>query len=491
MVDLGGIRNLTHQHDPQRVPAIGFETTLEPSVLKAELSRSDWDNSPFFERSRFSLLLRLRHQPPSLREIEIGVNDSPLMTLEERAAGTFGIVRVESGLGVLGAAADRLMIELEGDGEVLATAVKELLPDTLGEQDVGVSDLVANHRALVAQAREALGRALAAVLSGGRYGFESGILRDALQGSFDSEEISHGDSYYWSRHNLAEKFAEWGLADKDKPYHPEARAIRYGLSRFVGLGSRLIAEALDSLVYLGPVRHVPPRLLIKGGNENPQHTAGGDRAWKLVLRDARVRDAVNRFLGPARLDTPYRLRLSELVELEQASALNDAQVTYGKSQEADDVVKLMFEDGKTGVRLSHRDIGFGVVQVLPILVNAAVPETRLIAIEQPELHLHPRLQAELGDVFIESALGERKNTFLLETHSEHLILRVMRRMRETHEGRLPAGLPPVRPEDVSIVFVEPGPAGSIAREMPLNARGELLKAWPGGFFEEGLEEILA
>jgi predicted ATPase len=107
------------------------------------------------------------------------------------------------------------------------------------------------------------------------------------------------------------------------------------------------------------------------------------------------------------------------------------------------------------------------------------------------LHLHPAHQAELGDVFIESALGERKNTFLLETHSEHLILRIMRRIRETTRGTLPKNLPPIHSSDVSVLYVEAKDSGSVVREMELNARGEFVKAWPGGFFEEGLREVLA
>ena len=105
--------------------------------------------------------------------------------------------------------------------------------------------------------------------------------------------------------------------------------------------------------------------------------------------------------------------------------------------------------------------------------------------------LHPKLQAELADVFIESALGERKNMFILETHSEHLLLRVMRRMRETFEARLPDGNLPVRPSDVAVLYLEATTAGSVVRQMPLNERGELVKAWPGGFFEEGLRDVLA
>ena len=107
--------------------------------------------------------------------------------------------------------------------------------------------------------------------------------------------------------------------------------------------------------------------------------------------------------------------------------------------------------------------------------------------EQPEIHLHPALQAELGDVFIEAALGERQNTFILETHSEHLILRLMRRMRETYLHK-DTGLPPITPVDVSVLYVEPDGPRSIVREMPLNELGELVKSWPGGFFEEGLRE---
>ena len=84
---------------------------------------------------------------------------------------------------------------------------------------------------------------------------------------------------------------------------------------------------------------------------------------------------------------------------------------------------------------------------------------------------------------------DRGNTFVIETHSEHLLLRIMRRIRETSSGDLPDGAVAVRPEDVMVLFVEPDGPKSIVREMPLNERGELVKAWPGGFFEEGLREI--
>jgi predicted ATPase len=114
---------------------------------------------------------------------------------------------------------------------------------------------------------------------------------------------------------------------------------------------------------------------------------------------------------------------------------------------------------------------------------------QLIAIEQPELHLHPALQAELGDVFIESALGENKNTFLIETHSEHVILRLLRRIRETAEGELPPGATPLRPEDVAVLYVKPGSEGSEVIELPVNIEGDFDKPWPDGFFPERSKEL--
>ncbi|MBE9230451.1 DUF3696 domain-containing protein [Cuspidothrix issatschenkoi LEGE 03284] len=177
--------------------------------------------------------------------------------------------------------------------------------------------------------------------------------------------------------------------------------------------------------------------------------------------------------------------LSSLTDTDSLSDDWVREMTIG----GDRISDLVLIDKRTDTMVSHRDVGIGISQVIPILVSCYGLSDALIAIEQPEIHLHPKLQAELGDVFIESALGEQKNTFILETHSEHLLLRIMRRMRETYNNELPEGCLPVRPEDVSVLFVEADGEGSIVREMPLNKRGELVKAWPGGFFEEELDEI--
>lgn len=160
-------------------------------------------------------------------------------------------------------------------------------------------------------------------------------------------------------------------------------------------------------------------------------------------------------------------------------------------------VELRLHDPKNDVWTALQDVGVGTSQSLPIIIEAFAQHEKLIAIEQPELHLHPRLQAELGDVFIESALGANKNTFLLETHSEHLILRVLRRIRETTEGEMadwpkslreacPDG---IKPDDVAVLYVQPGEDGAEIVELPITPDGDFARPWPSGFFTERAKEL--
>jgi len=318
-----------------------------------------------------------------------------------------------------------------------------------------------------------------------------------------------------------------------KGYRSEdlAKALRFFLPRTLDELIRelnmLVESEIDRLQYLGPLRSYPPRHIAFAENEDLNWFAGGGYAWDVVRRDREVRSKVNAWLGDKKkLSTPYELSIKNLLtiddlnrdydeiieQIERAFVDGDEDRLGGsnekeiggdlfgtisgvlaeikkKEENLASIQELVLIDRRTDTQVSHRDVGIGISQVLPILVSAYASHNEIIAIEQPEIHLHPALQAELGDLFINSALGNNHNTFLLETHSEHLLLRIMRRMRETFENRLPKNALQVRPEDVMVLFVEPDGSRSIIRQMPLNERGELVKAWPGGFFEEGLREV--
>lgn len=291
--------------------------------------------------------------------------------------------------------------------------------------------------------------------------------------------------------------------------------------------SQVIAHELTRLRYLGPLRSYPPRHLAFSQYHDSNWYAGGGYAWDVVRRDAKVRESVNAWLSaPDRLQTPYELILRELIGIDQLEEplleglerineegldveheIDEDQMSSSwpvikdpeaeairlrkliQASEIDKLHELIMIDRRSNTVVSHRDVGIGVSQVLPVLVSAYASKDHIIAIEQPEIHLHPALQSDLGDVFIESALGANQNAFIIETHSEHLMLRILRRIRETSNGELPEGMSPVHPEDISVVYVQPQKTGSTVIEIPVTPDGDFAVSWPRGFFAERAKEL--
>lgn len=127
--------------------------------------------------------------------------------------------------------------------------------------------------------------------------------------------------------------------------------------------------------------------------------------------------------------------------------------------------------GDLGVGLL--DVGFGVSQVLPVVVEAlrAHPGD-LVILEQPEIHLHPRVQAKLADFLLARSLDGVR--FLVESHSEYLIKRLCRRKAESEENKWS--------DTVNIYFVEGQPGEAVCNKVAINEFGEIEK-WPTGFFD--------
>ena len=236
---------------------------------------------------------------------------------------------------------------------------------------------------------------------------------------------------------------------------------------------------LESLIYLGPLRNPPKRVYEYSGDTTEYAGQSGEHLPSILFENPDLLEKINADLE--RLGVQYVLKLSRPQHEEDASLSN--------------VFSLRLLDKNTGTEISLRDVGFGISQVLPIVAQAELCEKKTLLIEQPEIHLHPAHQAELGDLFIRSAKKrgnpflKRGNTFLLETHSEHLLLRILRRIRETTEDELPDGFPGIRPEDVAVLYVEPGEKGARVIEIPVTEDGEFDRPWPQGFFPERAKEL--
>jgi predicted ATPase len=156
---------------------------------------------------------------------------------------------------------------------------------------------------------------------------------------------------------------------------------------------------------------------------------------------------------------------------------------------------LVLEDirpGSSGESLHIRDVGVGISQVLPIAAAALDPNRpSLTSIDGPELHLHPGFQVRVGELFASQVRSNTKGIFLLETHSEHIILRLQRRIRETASDD---GQPEheLRADDVAVTYMHSKEDGTvIATRLRMDNKGEFLDNWPHGFFEESYAEIFS
>jgi predicted ATPase len=128
------------------------------------------------------------------------------------------------------------------------------------------------------------------------------------------------------------------------------------------------------------------------------------------------------------------------------------------------------------------DVGFGISQVLPIIVQSYLaPKRAVILLEQPEIHLHPAVQAELADFLIEVS-RDRNLQFIIESHSEHFLRRLQQRVAEAQLSE----------HEVRIYFCERNAEGSMATSLQMDEFGQIPN-WPKDFFgpvEEDLEKMV-
>jgi AAA15 family ATPase/GTPase len=156
--------------------------------------------------------------------------------------------------------------------------------------------------------------------------------------------------------------------------------------------------------------------------------------------------------------------------------------------DANDLIKgFSIWDQQNDISVEPNEIGTGVSQLMPLIVAAITQKSGLVACEQPELHLHPRVQVAIGDLLSQNT--EHVN-YLIETHSEHLILRLRRRIRQNTDNELPVGLKAFSHNEVVINYLEPSKDGVQVRRIRMDEDGEFRQPWPNGFFHERLDEAL-
>ncbi len=262
----------------------------------------------------------------------------------------------------------------------------------------------------------------------------------------------------------------YGFPDEVSAYYQNA-----GFTSDLALA---LEQQLKRIQYLGPLREDPRRSYIWSG-EVPEHVGWrGERAVEAMLA------ASNRSISPGykRHSRPFQVAIAEW--LHQLGLLESFEVHQIAPHRKDYEVLVRTRGSDQKVNLP--DVGFGVSQVLPVVVQVfyALPYTTVL-LEQPEIHLHPGVQTALADLFIEAVRSredsrDRSIQLLVESHSEHFLRRLQRRLAE---GVL-------KPDDVALYFCESSTDRASVRQLEVNLYGEIAN-WPEGFFGDDMGELAA
>jgi len=277
------------------------------------------------------------------------------------------------------------------------------------------------------------------------------------------------------------------------------------LERAISGPAELVRICLKQFLYLGPLREIPGRNYQPELSPGLSRWASGLGAWDQIFNEGeKLVDKINEWMAnDKRLDSGYELHYSEykpldiesplLVALRQGSELLESQEWINEQLDKVSTGKRTYlKDLRLDIELNPEDLGTGISQVLPVLVAVLGHTKHIVAIEQPELHVHPKFQVELGDLFAHAVgknNGRKDSIFILETHSEYMMLRLLRRLYETANDELEPGAPPLFSEDIAVYYVNPDGNDELINHLRLTKEGEFLDRWPNGFFPERKKEL--
>lgn len=266
--------------------------------------------------------------------------------------------------------------------------------------------------------------------------------------------------------------------DKFHRVSEQARACFRNADVLADLAAATEALLLD-LQPLGPLRETPRRLYAWSGDTPESVGARGEHSIAAILAATEAGRCIGHHGGEAlRFDHCIAAWLQRLGIIERFSV---QPVAPGRRE-----VEVLVHTHGNPAAVKLTDVGFGVAQVLPAIVQAfyAAPHST-VWMEQPELHLHPQVQAEFADLCIAAvdsheAGRPRQVQLVIESHSEHFLNRLQRRIAE---GRVDAA-------QVAVYFCRRQEGRALIEPLQLDACGEIAN-WPPQFFGDEMGDIAA
>ena len=270
----------------------------------------------------------------------------------------------------------------------------------------------------------------------------------------------------------------WDLRHPVRFYgFPDEVTARYKNADFVQILNLEHEKLFESIRYLGPLRTKAERLYSWPGSEPESvgYTGENTIAAILAARGRKISMGFNQRTKPFEGVIAAKLKEMGLIEAFKVNAISEARQEYE--------VKVRTKGSSEWVDLP--DVGFGVSQVLPVLVQCFyAPAGSIIIMEQPEIHLHPKAQSVLADVMIDvinSRQGgeNRSIQLIIETHSEHFLRRLQRRIAEDSLSE----------NQVSAYFADISRIPAVLEPLQIDPYGSILN-WPKDFFGDEMGDII-
>ena len=369
------------------------------------------------------------------------------------------------------------------------------------------------------------------------FGLRDGFARDARGSRLDMyvRDIDYGMGEDYERPlgeaPLQERYLGDSLSTTRVKCIDQLRWIFHGL---IVIPARLAGALSESLVRVGPLRNIPSvsdltweesrnlkwrdnffnNILIEEDYDKDlrvlppiESWRDGKVAWTYLAFNRTSRNEVNEMLSEksglglnyeiscqrfSLTPSPERGRRYDLdsekhidFEYPEPSGSPEGALTRGAL-----LLSVHVRDSSRNHPLRIEDVGSGISQVVPVL--AVLAKDQLVSfIEQPELHLHPKAQSRMGDLLLQHAVkNDRYKHYpvcFVETHSEHLALRILRRLREAGNA---SDSDPLNDNVVFYYFKKTAGDTSVHR-IQVDSSGRFVDSWPDGFFEDRIEDLFS
>ncbi len=294
---------------------------------------------------------------------------------------------------------------------------------------------------------------------------EYSLSTEPMKGKKKGFEFNRSKGRAW---NLPVPIKFYGFPDQVKAYYTNAGFLSDLQLKF--------EELFAGVYYLGPLRDYPKRQYSWAGKQPADMGRRGEQVIDAMLGAKGKNQKISRGQGRGKKSlsveeyVAYWLKELGLIDTFRVQQIFDAGNLY----------QVLLKMSAQSPEVKITDVGFGVSQILPVITLCYyVPEGSTLIIEQPEIHLHPKVQAGLADVFIDAI--EKKNIqIILESHSEHLLRRLQRRIAEEKFGN----------DSAALYFSEVNQGESVLKKLEMDLYGNILN-WPHGFFGDEMAELAA